>query len=73
MKKYNILVTGCGGDIGQSIGKILRENALFNKVIGSDINDEHAGKFIFDQIIKIPLCTSPDYFDSLQNLIKQAK
>lgn len=71
MKKYNILVTGCGGDIGQSIGKILRENALFNKVIGSDINDEHAGKFIFDQLVKIPLCSSPDYFESLQNLIEQ--
>ncbi len=71
MKKYNILVTGCGGDIGQSIGKILCENALFNKVIGADINDEHAGKFIFDQLVKMPLCSTSDYFESLQNIIQQ--
>lgn len=71
MKKYNILVTGCGGDIGQSIGKILKESPLFNKVIGSDLNDEHAGRFIYDQMVKLPLCSSEDYFDSLQDLIKE--
>lgn len=70
MKKYNILVTGCGGDIGQSIGKILKESSLFEKVIGADITDEHAGKFIFDEIIKLPLCSSPDYSKSLEQLIK---
>lgn len=71
MKKYNILVTGCGGDIGQSIGKILKESPLFNKVIGSDLNDEHAGRFIYDHIVKLPLCSSADYFESLGNLIKE--
>ena len=71
MKKYNILVTGCGGDIGQSIGKILKESPLFSKVIGSDLNDEHAGRFIYDQMVKLPLCSSADYFESLKNLIKE--
>ncbi len=71
MKKYNILVTGCGGDIGQSIGKILKGNPLFDKVIGADISDEHAGKFIFDQIEKLPLCSSPNYLLSLEKTIKE--
>ena len=69
MKKYNILVTGCGGDIGQSIGKILKGNPLFEKVIGADISDEHAGKFIFDQMVKLPLCSSPDYLARLKDTI----
>ena len=71
MKKYNIVVTGCGGDIGQSIGKILKQSPLFEKVIGADLTDEHAGKFIFDQMVKLPLCTSPDYSKSLEKLIQQ--
>lgn len=66
---YNILVTGCGGDIGQSIGKILKANKLFNKVIGCDLSDEHAGIFIFDKIIKVPRCTADNYVSTLQNII----
>lgn len=71
MKKYNILVTGCGGDIGQSIGKILKESPMFNKVIGADTTDEHAGKFIFDQMVKLPLCSSTDYLASLEKMIME--
>ena len=71
MKKYNIVVTGCGGDIGQSIGKILKESPLFEKVIGADITDEHAGKFIFDELIILPLCSSSEYTQHLEKLIKQ--
>jgi len=69
LKKYNIVVTGCGGDIGQSIGKILKGSPLFEKVIGADVTDEHAGKFIFDQMIRLPLCSSPGYIESLKKLI----
>jgi carbamoyl-phosphate synthase large subunit len=71
LKKYNILVTGCGGDIGQSIGKILKDNPHFDKVIGADISDEHAGRFIFDQMEKLPLCSSLDYLPSLEKIIKE--
>jgi len=71
LKKYNIVVTGCGGDIGQSIGKILKESPLFEKVIGADITDEHAGKFIFDELIILPLCSSSEYTQHLEKLIKQ--
>jgi carbamoyl-phosphate synthase large subunit len=70
LKKYNIIVTGCGGDIGQSIGKILKENPLFEKVIGADVTDEHAGKFIFDELIILPLCSSPDYTPHLEKLVQ---
>ena len=45
--KYNILITGCGGDIGQSIAKILKSNHMFDNVIGCDMSEENASKFIF--------------------------
>jgi len=69
--RYNILVTGCGGDIGQSIGKVLKSHALFNKVIGCDMSDEHAGKFIFDKVARVPACTSDNYYQALKNIIEE--
>ena len=53
-KRLNVLVTGCGGDIGQSIGKILVTNSLFHKVIGADLSNDHAGKFIFHYTALLP-------------------
>lgn len=69
MNKYIILVTGCGGDIGQSIGKILCSSGMFQSVIGCDMNDEHPGKFIFNEFIKIPHCKSTEYFHELKKVI----
>jgi carbamoyl-phosphate synthase large subunit len=70
--KYNILVTGCGGDIGQSIGKILRSKPeWFAKVIGADIHDEHAGKFIFDACFILPRCHDEKYQVALTKLIQE--
>lgn len=68
---YNVLVTGCGGDIGQSIGKILKSSALFSKVIGCDMTDEHASIFIYDKVSKIPGCNSAEYMPSLEAIVAQ--
>jgi len=67
----NILVTGCGGDIGQSIGKILKESSLFDTVAGCDIQDEHAGIFIFDNVFTVSKCTSESYRSDLQEIIDE--
>lgn len=67
-QKYNILVTGCGGDIGQSIGKILKSNPLFDHVIGCDLSNENASKFIFDQVLIIPSCVSSNYLRVLEEI-----
>ncbi len=66
---YNILVTGCGGDIGQSIGKILKSNKIFSTVLGCDLHDNHAGKFIFDKCHTISGCRSEDYFSDIEKII----
>lgn len=46
-KKIKILVSGCGGDIGQSIGKILLTQTERFDLYGIDINAKNPGKFIF--------------------------
>lgn len=71
MKKqqYNILVTGCGGDIGQSIGKILKSNTLFGKVYGVDLHMEHAGIFIFDECFVGKRVDDSQYVEFINKLI----
>lgn len=73
MKPYTILVTGCGGDISQSIGKILRDHPLTRRVIGCDIQNDHAGQFIFHECFLVEKASSPDYFKSLSDLVSQQK
>ncbi|MGF7079859.1 ATP-grasp domain-containing protein [Mucilaginibacter sp. UYCu711] len=68
---YNILVTGCGGDIGQSIGKILKSNLLFKNVVGADMNLDHAGIFIFDTCIQLPVCRSTIYLEKLKEAVEK--
>lgn len=46
---------------------------MFAGVIGCDMNDEHAGKFIFDKCLKIPACRSEKYFEVLENIINENK
>ncbi|MFK7832204.1 MAG: ATP-grasp domain-containing protein [Winogradskyella sp.] len=46
-KALNILVTGCGGDIGQSLGKILLKSPYVKNLYGIDISDKNAAQFIY--------------------------
>jgi carbamoyl-phosphate synthase large subunit len=46
-KALNILVTGCGGDIGQSLGKILVKLPYVKNLYGIDISDKNAAQFIY--------------------------
>jgi carbamoyl-phosphate synthase large subunit len=69
VKKYKILVSGCGGDIGQSIGKILHNYSDEYELFGIDISDKNAGKFIFQNFtIGIPISDS-NFLDFIINYI----
>jgi len=68
--KYNILVTGCGGDIGQSIGKILKSNSLTKVVVGCDMSTQHPGKFIFNKVYQITSCRSNSYELEIKKIVK---
>lgn len=69
--KYSILVTGCGGDIGQSIGKILNEYSLVKSLYGIDITDKNAGQFIF-KFFSLGLPSKhKEYISSLESFIDE--
>ena len=70
-KAVNILVTGCGGDIGQSIGKILSQSKYTHKLFGNDISDKNAGQFIYPNFsVGLPY-THPDYLKKMELFIEK--
>jgi carbamoyl-phosphate synthase large subunit len=69
--KLNILVTGCGGDIGQSIGKILKEFSHCELLIGCDMSDENPAHFIYDRFQKVPGISSPEYIYEINAIINK--
>lgn len=70
-EKKNILVTGCGGDIGQSIGKILNESSYVNELHGCDISDKNAAQFIFPNFFIGLRVTDESYLENLEKEIIQ--
>jgi carbamoyl-phosphate synthase large subunit len=70
-KKLNILVTGCGGDIGQSIGKILNEYPLIDHLYGCDISDKNAAQFIYSNFFLGLPCNDPNYISYLEEIVKK--
>jgi len=71
MSFENIIVTGCGGDIGISIGRILKTSNVSNRVIGCDINEEHGGSVFFDVFEIVERADSKYYIESLLNICKK--
>ncbi len=69
--KLNILVTGCGGDIGQSVGKILNNSINIDYLIGCDISNQNAGKFIYNNFILGIPCSHKNYLKSIESIINK--
>ena len=67
----NILVTGAGGDIGQSIGKCLEDINIIGNKIGTDLSLKNCGKFIFDRMYKVPRCDDSNYLAVIESLIEK--
>ena len=66
-----ILVTGCGGDIGLGLGRIIRMSSLSESVIGCDVHINHPGDSVFDKCCLISKADSPFYFEELIYLCKK--
>jgi len=62
-----ILVTGCGGDIGQSMCKILQE--LNHVVFGLDCSEKNAAQFIIKEFNVGLKCTNELYLKSLEDFV----
>lgn len=67
----NVLVTGCGGDIGLSVGRILKMTNIAKHIIGCDIHNEHPGSLIFDKCEIVAPINSPKYPNDLKKVIKK--
>ncbi len=70
-EKLNIMVTGCGGDIGQSVGKILNEYSLVHNLYGCDISDKNAAKFIYSNFFVGLPCKDPNYISTLEKIVQE--
>ena len=70
-KALNILVTDCGGDIGQSIGKILLKSSYTQNLFGIDISDKNAAQFIYPNFSVGLRFTHPDYLKRLELFIEE--
>jgi carbamoyl-phosphate synthase large subunit len=62
----NLLITGCGGDIGLTLGDIASNGGHAARVIGCDMVANHAGDEIFDTCVSIPRADDPSYLDQLE-------
>ncbi|TPV35970.1 ATP-grasp domain-containing protein [Paucihalobacter ruber] len=69
-KGLNILVTGCGGDIGQSLGKILLKSDYTKTLYGIDISDKNAAQFIYPNFSVGLRFTDESYLHQLKTFIK---
>ena len=65
----NVLVTGCGGDIGQSVGKILTESKQIKKLYGCDISNKNAGIFIYKKFFLSKPCDDRRYLTNLKKFV----
>ena len=65
-----VLVTGCGGDIGQSIGRLLRTLPAVSFVAGCDIHADHAGAAYFDACAVVPRADAADYPETIAAFVQ---
>lgn len=56
-----VLITGIGGDVGQGIATILREQWPGCRRIGIDIHERHGGGLFVDQFLVAPPVSHPSY------------
>lgn len=64
-----ILITGIGGDIGQGVATIFRENRPDVRLIGVDVHAQHGGHLYVDRFALVPSASSPDYLDAIKAIV----
>ena len=68
---YSVLVTAVGGDIGQSIARILRHFKQITSIVGTDISDSNAGPYFVDRFVLVPTATDKKYINALEEIVKE--
>jgi carbamoyl-phosphate synthase large subunit len=65
----NMLITGCGGDIAQSLARIARECSVARNLIGCDTNSDHAGNAYFEVCRRVSDANQDDYLQQISRFI----
>ena len=66
-----VLVTGCGGDIGLNILRLLRENRWVETLYSSDLTDDHPGTLFAHHTTRLPRADDPAYLSALSDYCHQ--
>lgn len=65
----SVLLTGIGGDIAQSVAKIIKSKWPQCRLLGTDTHQEHGGHLFVDQCFSLPMASDPSYTDKLLHII----
>ena len=68
-----ILVTAVGGDIGQTIVRVLRRWDTVRYIAGTDLHENHVGKLRVDNFSIVPRADDPKYIDAILALCSRQK
>jgi carbamoyl-phosphate synthase large subunit len=64
-----VLITGIGGDIAQSVAKLVRERFPAFRLVGADMGVEHGGSLFVDTLRIVPAASAPDYTAALLDIV----
>lgn len=64
-------ITGVGGDVAQSIAKVIRESYGSAFIIGSDMGERHAGHLFVDVFKVLPAANSKNYIASVASIVEE--
>lgn len=69
----NILVTGIGGDLGQSISRCIYDSFKEIRLVGSDVDHINSGNIFVDNLFILPKANDPNYLNELILLLEKEK
>ena len=69
----NILITGIGGDLGQSISRVISDEFQEINIYGSDLNNLNSGNLFCDEIYFLPFASDSNYISNLVDLMNKLK
>ena len=64
------LITGVGGDVAQSMCRVIRGSFSDAVIVGCDVSDKNAGPLFVDSFQLVPPAFSNSYIKSVKELIK---
>lgn len=68
-----LLITGIGGDLGQSMARVARDSFPEFTIIGADLHFENSASLFCDDLRILPPASDSSYVDALRALVENEK